>query len=238
MVFVRTCLFYLTLFIWTFMITVAFSPIFISATLKKVAKQRIGVIWAFGVMTLLRLICGVRYRVLYDDISIVNEKRILIGSRHESPWETMFFFTVFKKLSFVVKEELLKIPFYGWYLEVLDMIPIKRNHGMGALRKVIRGAERNLENGGSFLIFPEGTRVPHGVVADCKHGIYAVYKNIVQKFGDVPLVPVALDSGKLWKRDQFRIEPGLITVRIHSRLLPNLSQEEFIKTLQKRINSI
>ncbi|AWD32957.1 Putative 1-acyl-sn-glycerol-3-phosphate acyltransferase [Candidatus Fokinia solitaria] len=236
--FVRTCVFYFTLSVWTFFITVIFSPVFISTVIRRIVKRKIAVIWAFGVMILLRIICGVRYRVLCDNASVISEKRVLIASKHESPWETIFFFTLFKGLSFVVKEELLKIPFYGWYLKVLDMVPIKRNAGMEALRKIVKSAEGNLKESGSFLIFPEGTRVSHGVVAECKHGIYAVYKNITEKFGDVPLIPVALDSGKLWKKERFSIESGLITVRVHDKLPQNLSKEEFMKTLQSKINSI
>ena len=105
----------------------------------------------------------------------------------------------------VLKRELLRIPFYGWYLNKAAAIPIDRGAGADALRRMTHVAEKVLAEGRPILIFPEGTRKKPGAPPDYKPGVAGLYSLL-----NVACVPVALDSGRYWQG--FHKYPGTITL--------------------------
>ena len=134
----------------------------------------------------------------------------IVLSKHQSAWETMFFAAYLPRdVCFVYKRELHHIPFFGWGLALLRMIPIDRSKGRDAVDQVIRVGRQRLEEGRWPLLFPEGTRIAPG-----KAGRYKVGGALLAEATGAPVIPVAHNAGELWPRRAFLKKPGIITVSI------------------------
>lgn len=172
------------------------------------ARERVARWWGRTVLFLLRVICGIRYRV--EGMENLPEGPAVILSKHQSAWETMAFRAIFPmQLSWVIKDSLLRVPFYGWALRALEEIGIDRDAGREALRQIERRGAEHIRAGRWVVIFPEGTRMPYG-----EAGRYAQGGARLASVAGVPVVPVALDSGRCWPHRDPQRYPGTITVRI------------------------
>ena len=132
--------------------------------------------------------------------------------------------------AFVLKRELIWLPVWGWYLVRLGMIPIDRSKGITSLKKITAAAGKLAGRGQSILIFPQGTRTPPGADRPYLPGVAAIYKG-----ADVPVVPVALNSGLFWPRKLMDKQPGVITVEYLDPIEPGLDRKTFMKLLAERI---
>lgn len=134
----------------------------------------------------------------------------VVLSKHQSAWETMFLAAHLPRdVCFVYKRELHRIPFFGWGLALLRMIPIDRAKGRDAVDQVIRVGLQRLEECRWPLLFPEGTRVAPGTA-----GRYKMGGTLLAKKADVPIIPVAHNAGECWPRRAFLKKPGTVTVSI------------------------
>lgn len=134
----------------------------------------------------------------------------VVLSKHQSAWETMFFAGYFPRdVCFVYKRELHRVPFFGWGLALLRMIPIDRAKGRDAVEQVIRDGKERLREGRWPLLFPEGTRIAPG-----KAGRYKMGGTLLATAAGAPIIPVAHNAGERWPRQAFLKKPGLITVSI------------------------
>ena len=184
--------------------------------------------WVRGNLLLLRLVCGLDYRV--EGLENLPAEPVVIASKHQSIWETMAFCHIFDRPIFILKKELIRIPFYGWYLKRMGMISIDRDGGAKAMRQMIAEARQSLEDGKHIIIFPEGTRTAPGQRRPYHPGVVALYKQLGR-----PLLPVALDSGRFWPAKRFRQQPGCITVRLLPALPPGLERRDFMARLEQDI---
>lgn len=157
-------------------------------------------------------------------------KPFIIASRHESAWETIFFLKYFKDPAFVLKRELLKIPFYGPYLRRMGMIDIDRSGGMKSMKEMLDKVKKSIYDERIVVIFPEGTRINHGDEVKFHPGIAAIYSQI-----KAPIVPVGLDSGRFWKKNSFIKKPGIVRICFMPAIYPGVSKEEFMLSLKKSI---
>lgn len=172
------------------------------------AREAVARGWCRLVLVLLRLVCGVRYRV--EGFEHLPAGPAVILSKHQSAWETIAFRAIFPvQLSWVIKKSLFRIPFYGWALKALEEIGIDRDAGREALRQIERFGLAHLQAGRWVVIFPEGTRTRPG-----ESGKYAQGGARLACAAGVPVVPVAVDSGRCWPADDWRRYPGTITVCI------------------------
>lgn len=172
------------------------------------AREMVARWWGRVVLFLLRVICRIHYRV--EGRENLPEGPAVILSKHQSTWETMAYRAIFPmQLSWVVKKSLLRIPFYGWALKALEEIGIDRDAGREALRQIERLGAEHIRAGRWVVIFPEGTRVPYGEV-----GRYAQGGARLANVAAVPVVPIAVDSGRCWPHRERLRYPGTITVRI------------------------
>ncbi len=163
--------------------------------------------WARLLVAAAEWICGIRYRVIGAEN--VPRHPCIILSKHQSAWETLAFQVIFPPQAWVVKRELLWIPFFGWGLAMLDPIAIDRGSGARALRQMLEQGRDRLARGLCIVIFPEGTRVAPGARREYRAGgAWLASKT------EAPVVPVALNSGKIWRRNAFLKYPGTITVSI------------------------
>ncbi len=154
----------------------------------------------------------------------------LVASKHQSAWETFALIPIFRDPALLMKRELFFIPFHGWFSRKFEMIPVDRDKGPAALRRMLREARKRIDDGREIIIFPEGTRRPPGAPPDYKTGIVLLYDAL-----GVPCLPVALNSGLFWPRRSVIRRPGTIVVEILPPIPPGLPREEFLRRLQEAI---
>ena len=155
---------------------------------------------------------------------------VLVASKHMSMWDTLALYLVLDQPAIVLKRELLRIPFYGWFLWKTTAIAIDRTGGAGALRKMSNAARQVLGKGHPILIFPEGTRKKPGAPPDYKPGVAGLYALL-----DVSCVPVALNSGVYWTG--FLKRPGTIVLEFLEPIAPGLKRDAFMGLLENRIET-
>jgi len=153
---------------------------------------------------------------------------VLVAAKHMSMWDTLALYLALEDPGIVLKRELLRIPFYGWYLGKAAAIPIDRGAGADALRRMTHAAQQVLAEGRPILIFPEGTRKKPGAPPDYKPGVAGLYGML-----DVACVPAALDSGRYWQG--FTKHPGTISLEFLEPIPPGLKRREFMHVLEQRI---
>jgi 1-acyl-sn-glycerol-3-phosphate acyltransferase len=164
-------------------------------------------VYASSVIKALTIFCGISYQV--EGRENIPNNPFIIFCKHQSTWETFVLQVIFDKISFVFKNELLWIPFFGWGLACMKPIAIKRGSGKKAVNQLVTGGTRRLQEGISVVIFPEGTRTsPTGP------GRYRVGGAVLAAESGYPIVPVAHHAGEFWPRKGFLKKPGHITVRI------------------------
>lgn len=164
-------------------------------------------LWRRAFMGVIRHVLGVR--MVVEGRENIPAKPVLVLAKHQSAWETVALQEIFVPAVFVLKQELLKVPFFGWGLAALRMIAIDRNAGKEALRQMLAQGRDRLEKGIWVIVFPEGTRVPPGERVRYKPG--AAY--LATRTG-TPVLPVAHNAGEVWPKKAFLIRPGTITVSI------------------------
>jgi 1-acyl-sn-glycerol-3-phosphate acyltransferase len=170
-------------------------------------RYRVITAWSRLVLWALRGICGVRYRVLGAER--LPAPPFIVLSKHQSAWETLAFQEIFPPQVWVVKRELLWLPFFGWGLAMLAPIAIDRGSGARALRQMLEQGRDRLARGLCIVIFPEGTRVSPG-----ERGEYQTGGAWLASKTAAPVVPVALNSGEVWPRNAFLKRSGTVTVSI------------------------
>jgi 1-acyl-sn-glycerol-3-phosphate acyltransferase len=227
MIALRSILFQIAFYGWTFVILVLYLPLLAMPRRIMQAGTRF---WLRGLLFLAAMICGIRYR-------IVGRERLpagpaVIAAKHQSAWDTMIFHQLLDDPVFAVKRELFVIPLLGWYMHKAGCIRIDRSAPVRAIRTLITGATRALADGSQVIVFPEGTRVAPGTHQPYHAGISGLYGRY-----EVPVIPVALNSGVFWGRRAFRKYPGVITLEILPPVPAGLDREGFIRELKQSIET-
>ena len=193
--------------------------------LPALTRYRIISLWTHWVMWAARVICGIRYRVIGRE-NIPAEPCIIL-SKHQSAWETLAFQQIFPPQVWVLKRELLRVPFFGWGLAMLSPIAIDRSLRREALQQLVEQGVQRLAAGFCIVIFPEGTRIPPG-----SRGKYRPGGARLAVQTGTTVIPVAHNAGSCWGRNAFLKRPGLITVSIGAPIQPDGTDAE---TLAKRV---
>jgi 1-acyl-sn-glycerol-3-phosphate acyltransferase len=181
--------------------------------LPPIRRYRITSGWAHIMMFLLRLICGIRYRVIgTEHIPTVPS---IVLSKHQSAWETIAFQQIFPPQVWVLKKELLRVPFFGWGLALTSPIAIDRSSRKAALKQIVEQGKDRLKQGFWIIVFPEGTRIAPG-----KKGKYGIGGAWLGTHTGAPVVPVAHNAGEFWGKNSFLKLPGTITVSIGPPINP------------------
>lgn len=184
--------------------------------------------WARGLLALLGVVCGLRHRVVGREN--IPSGPALIAAKHQSAWETVALVALIDWPVFILKKELLRVPILGWHFRKAGNIGIDRKHGAQALRSMIPPANAALDAGYQVIVFPEGTRVAVGEHRPYQSGIAALYARLA-----VPVVPVALDSGRFWGRRSAIRYPGTITIEFLPAIQSGLDRREFMRELETQI---
>lgn len=181
--------------------------------LPPLRRYRITSGWARLMLHLLRVICGIHYRVTGKEH--IPQTPSIILSKHQSAWETLAFQLIFPPQVWVLKRELLLVPFFGWGLAMTSPIAIDRSSRKAALKQIVEQGKNRLGTGFWIVIFPEGTRIPPG-----KKGRYGIGGAWLATHTGALVVPVAHDAGEFWGKNAFLKLPGTITVHIGAPIDP------------------
>ena len=223
MTFIRSALFMAWFLALTAIMAIIFLPLLACPRMATVKMARF---WARATLWGLGALAGVSER----RIGTAPKGGVLVASKHMSMWDTLALYLALDDPGIVLKRELLRIPFYGWYLGKAAAIPIDRGAGADALRRMTHAAERVLKEGRPILIFPEGTRKKPGMPPDYKPGVAGLYNLL-----GVDCVPVALDSGRHWQG--FFKYPGTISLEFLEPIPPGLKRAAFMRELETRVES-
>jgi 1-acyl-sn-glycerol-3-phosphate acyltransferase len=178
-----------------------------------------------------RVICGIDYQVIGSEH--IPTTPTIVLAKHQSSWETFFFLQLFPPQVWLLKRELLRIPFFGWGLAMLRPIAIDRADKLSALRQLVQQGKDRLAKGLWIIIFPEGTRTRPGEVLP-----YARGGALLATKTNTPVLPIALNSGKFWPRDSFLRRAGTIVVSIGKPIDPRgFKPEELNQHVQGWIES-
>ncbi len=233
MIYLRSALYNLCFYPMTIAVGLCLPVLYFLPIQATLAVSRL---WVRGVYFFLRVCCGLTYEVRGMENLPPHHAPAIFACKHQSAWETMIFMLLYPKAhpAYVLKRELLRLPFFGQFVRRLDMIPINRRAGNEALHTMVEGARRILGDGRSIVIFPEGTRTKVGAKPTYKkRGVTALY----QELPDVPLIPVALNSGCFWKRHDWKKRPGHIVMQILPPIPAGLGGDAFMTELQERIET-
>ena len=156
----------------------------------------------------------------------------LIAVKHESMLETIEMVRLSNLPVIVIKRELADLPLFGLMTRRYGVIPVDRSAGAKALRNLVSEGERAIATGRPVIIYPEGTRVHVGEAPELKSGFAALYRAL-----GLPVVPVAVDSGRLWGRGLVH-QAGTVTIRIGATIPPGLKRDEIEARVHAAINAL
>jgi len=163
--------------------------------------------WGLQIVRLAKLICGIDYNIL--GMENLPSTPSIIMAKHQSAWETVSLLALMPRASWIIKRELVYVPFVGWALASLKSIAIDRKSGKAARDQILEQGGQFLAEGQWINIFPEGTRIAPG-----KKGRYGIGGAWLAAHTGTPIVPIAHNAGELWQRNAFIKSPGTVTMSI------------------------
>jgi len=166
-------------------------------------------------------ILGIRNRVHgFENLPQGKTDPAVLLVKHQSTWETFALPTLMPHpLAYVFKRELLRVPFFGWAMGRLDMIHIDRSQRAQAFNKVVTQGRRLMAQGVWVIMFPEGTRIDRG-----QRGQYKTGGTRLAIEAGVPVIPIAVTSGRCWPRRAFIKRPGVVDISI-GRPIPSTGRQ-------------
>jgi 1-acyl-sn-glycerol-3-phosphate acyltransferase len=218
---VRSALFHLWFAVVSVVMNIGCLPLLLAPRPMVMAAGRF---WAWLMLFGLKRIAGL-------DLELRGHKpegSVLIAVKHFSMWETVALQALFADPAIVIKRELLRVPFYGWYCRKMKMIAIDRDAGARSLKAMLGQAKAAAAENRPIVIFPEGTRRKMGDPPDYKPGVAALYSALA-----LPCVPAALNSGLYWQG--FLRKPGTVVFEFLEPIPPGLPRREFLMLLETRI---
>jgi 1-acyl-sn-glycerol-3-phosphate acyltransferase len=227
MIWLRSALFSVLALLWTAILSLLYLPLLLA---PRRLMQRAAALWCLGLITLVGVCCGLRWRVI--DRENLPEGAAVIAAKHQSAWDTLIFHVLVDDPVFVLKRELLEVPLLGWYMRKAGSIAVDRAAGFRAMKGMLPKVERALADGAKVIVFPEGTRTAPGQRRPYQPGIAAIYARV-----DAPIVPIALNSGMFWSRRGFLKFPGLITLQILPPMPRGMHRTDFMDELERRIEA-
>ena len=213
-----TVVFYIvTLFLFIVMIPTWFMP----------RKQALffPIFWSKMAKVMLKVFCGINVRVEGLE-NLPKENGYIIASKHQSAMETTIFHRIVPNMFYVLKKELMYLPLAGFYFIKTGCIPIDRKGGTKTMRKMLQGVQKRLAQGMNLVIFPEGTRTAPGTKKPYSPGVAFLYEQC-----QVPVVPVALNSGYCWPKNKTMKYAGTVTVKFLKPIEPGLQKRVFSSLL-------
>lgn len=190
------------------------------------------VMWNYGfipfLLVMLKYITGIEIEIRGKQF--IRQDGVLYAGKHESALETYFLSAYIKKVVFVLKKELTYVPLFGWAQHFYGMIPVDRSAGGAAMKNLLKQAKDRIAKGRPIIIFPEGTRVQPGTIKGYKPGLLFIAQNL-----NVPVIPVALNTGLFWQKNSFLRHKGKVIIEFMEPMPQIADKKEFMAELQNRI---
>jgi len=224
---IRSLLFVAWLYLSMAIFAVGLSPLLLFPYRAPMTVIRV---WSRFVLFGLRWIAGVKVEVRGLEHRPVGAA--LIASKHQGMLDVIAPFAFLPDNCFVMKKELLPLPFFGWFAWKTKMIAVDRSAHAKALKDMVKLARLRFAEGRQILIFPEGTRGLPGAAPDYKPGIAALYRDL-----GCPCVPMATNSGQHWHAKGFKRTPGTVVFEFLPPIPPGLKRAEFMAELEARIEA-
>ena len=217
--------------LWLYLSMVIFA-VGLSPALLMPHRAAMGVIklWARFVLFGLRWIAGVR--VEFRGLEHRPTGAALIAAKHQGMLDVVAPFAILDDPCFVLKKELMPLPFFGWFAWKTKMIAVDRSAHSKALKDMVRQTRARLADDRQILIFPEGTRTTPGEPADYKPGVAAIYRDV-----NAPCWPIATNSGVHWPAHGFKRYPGVVVFEFLPPIPAGLKRAEFMTELENRIET-
>ncbi|MBV5326004.1 MAG: 1-acyl-sn-glycerol-3-phosphate acyltransferase [Rhodospirillaceae bacterium] len=223
----RSALFVTFIWVWTTALSLVYLPLLMAP--RKMMRPAIR-LWLGGTLGALRMLSGLTFELRGREN--LPDGPFLVASKHQSAFETFAFHLLLNDPAYILKRELLWIPFFGWYLGKSGVIAINRSAGTKALKAMVKGAEEAIALGRPVVIFPEGTRAAPGAKLPYHSGVAMLYGAL-----KVPVAPIALNSGLFWRRRGFLKKAGTITIEVLPAIAPGMDRKAFMAELETRIET-
>lgn len=185
-------------------------------------------IWGYNSIFAAKYLAGIDFKVVGE----VPTRPVIFACKHQSAWETAVFHVLVKQPAYVFKKELLYIPLFNLFMLFSKQVCVDRKAGASSLKSLIKQVRDRIAHNRHVIIFPEGTRSQYGAKPDYKAGIAALYTSV-----DADIVPVALDSGRLWARNSFWKYSGVIIISFLPPIEKGLKKPEFMQAMEERIEA-
>lgn len=205
----RTYLFYAAWGVATFLWSLW---IIIMMLLPFRVRHMLATSWADISVWLLRLICGVKWQV--HGRENLPDFPVIVVVNHQSTWETVFTPLLIRRQVWVLKKELVQIPFFGWAMASLGAIAIDRSRRKKAMEQVIEQGKQRMSLGFSVVMFPEGHRFPPDAPLHFKQGAVRLASSL-----NVPILPIAHNAGQFWPRRGV-MHSGTVQVAVGELIYP------------------
>lgn len=192
--------------------------------------QRFVRFYLSGIAWLMRHVAG-------TDFKLVGAEHLpttpcIIAAKHLAPWETMVLPLLGRSPAIVLKQELMRLPLWGWYAAKYGNVPVDRSAGARAMLKMLGEAKQVIQAGRDVMIFPQGTRLELGQWKPYKIGVAAMYGAL-----NVPVLPVAINSGIYWSRNGKLKRHGTIIVEFLPPIPPGLKRDVMMAHLQDALET-
>ena len=227
MILARSLLFALLFYLWSLTLCLLFLP---ALALPRAIVAWAFKLWARGVIVLLGVCCGILVEVRGREH--LPTGRALVAAKHQCMFDVFAQFVVLPDSCFVMRKELMLIPFFGWYAWKQRMVVIDRDGGSAALRQMVRDGQERLAEERQLLIFPEGHRGEPGVAGDYQPGVAGLYRDL-----GLPAHLVATNSGVHWPAHGILRRPGTIVFEYLEPLPAGMKRADFMRQMQERIEA-
>jgi 1-acyl-sn-glycerol-3-phosphate acyltransferase len=225
MILLRAILFNLLFYLWTGFIGIVGLPVLLA---PRRTVMRFGRLWSAVTLKLLAATVGLTHEL--RGVEHLPPGGGILAMKHQSAWDTLVLPVLFDDVAAVIKRELTLLPLYGWYVLRAGSIPVDRKGGGAALKRMVALAGAAAAAGRLVAIFPEGTRTAVSERRPYHPGVAALYSQL-----DLPLIPVAVNSGLYWGRRSFMKRRGRIIVEILPPFPPGLPRRKVMAELETRI---
>ena len=171
--------------------------------------------------------------ILKGKENLITNEKFFIAASHQSMFETFYLQTIFNSPIFILKNELLQIPIFGWYLKKIGSISVNRNKTTKDNLGLIDKIKNSVNNSNRpIIIFPQATRVLPTEKIPFKKGVGRIYKEL-----GIKCQPVAINSGEVWPKKGYVKSNKPITISILEPINPGMKGDEFTNIIEKKIYS-
>ena len=225
---IRSVLFLITFYLFT---AVLFTLMLPTLLLPRCIAFAFLSFWTKSARWLLKVFCDIKVNVKGVE-NLPKQNGYIIASKHESAMETVLFHSLVPNVFYIFKRELLWIPLANIHAIKTGCVGINRSAGGSAMRTMLEKTKKHLAEGLNLVIFPEGTRVAPDAPTKCAPGIAFLYANC-----NVPVVPVALNTGYCWGKNKTLKKAGTVTVSFLKPIEPGLEKREFLHRLENEFET-